>query len=168
MKYITTIDEKEYLVEILDDCHVTVNGITYEVDFQSLSGQPVYSALINQQSHEAYIYSEDGIWQVVLQGSRYSAQVEDEREKRLRAASGGNVTLSGDFQLKSPMPGLVVSVAVQEGSNVQKGDVLIILESMKMQNELRAPLAGVVSRLRVQPGESVERGQSLLFVGKGA
>jgi biotin carboxyl carrier protein len=62
------------------------------------------------------------------------------------------------------MPGLIVAVNVDEGQSVQKGDVLIILESMKMQNELRSPLAGTVSRLRVQNGERVEQQQILLSV----
>ena len=60
------------------------------------------------------------------------------------------------------MPGMVVSVAVTEGQSVEKGQTLLILESMKMQNELRAPYAGKVTRLRIQAGESVEQKQVLL------
>jgi biotin carboxyl carrier protein len=60
------------------------------------------------------------------------------------------------------MPGLVVSVLVSEGQSVERGQTLVILESMKMQNELRAPSAGNVARLRVQAGETVEQKQTLL------
>ena len=60
------------------------------------------------------------------------------------------------------MPGLVVSVQVSEGQAVEKGQILVILESMKMQNELRAPSAGNISRLRIKAGESVEQKQTLL------
>jgi biotin carboxyl carrier protein len=62
------------------------------------------------------------------------------------------------------MPGLVIGIAVNEGQPVKKGDLLIILESMKMQNELKSPRDGVVSRLRVKTGESVEQRQTLLSV----
>ena len=62
------------------------------------------------------------------------------------------------------MPGLVVAVPVEENQAVEKGQVLLILESMKMQNELRAPRAGKVGRIRVKPGESVEQRQVLLTV----
>jgi biotin carboxyl carrier protein len=60
------------------------------------------------------------------------------------------------------MPGLVISVPVIEGQMVEKGQTLVILESMKMQNELRAPYPGKVMRLRVKAGESVEQKQILL------
>ena len=55
-------------------------------------------------------------------------KVEDEREKRLKSSVGGKVQESGEFQLKAPMPGLVVAVPVNEGQAVEKGQVLVILE----------------------------------------
>ena len=57
-----------------------------------------------------------------------------------------------------------VAVPVTEGEEVEKGQVLVILESMKMQNELKAPRAGKVSRVRVKGGESVEQKQTLLTI----
>jgi biotin carboxyl carrier protein len=90
--------------------------------------------------------------------------VEDEREKRLRAAAGGGVAESGEFHLKAPMPGLVVTIPVEEGQQVKKGQVLLILESMKMQNELKSPRDGTVNRIKVKAGESVEQKQPLLSV----
>ncbi len=82
----------------------------------------------------------------------------------LRAAAGGVGISGGEFHLKAPMPGLVVAVLVEEGQEVQKGQVLLILESMKMQNELKSPRDGVMGRLRVRAGESVEQRQTLLNV----
>jgi len=82
----------------------------------------------------------------------------------LRAAAGGKAIERGEFHLKAPMPGLVVAVPVVEGQRVNKGDVLVILESMKMQNELKSPREGVVTRLRVGIGDSVEQSQTLLSV----
>ena len=64
--------------------------------------------------------------------------------------------------MAAPMPGLVVAVPVEEGQEVQKGEDLIILESMKMQNELKAPRDGTISRIRVGPGDSVDQNQVLL------
>jgi glutaconyl-CoA/methylmalonyl-CoA decarboxylase subunit gamma len=62
------------------------------------------------------------------------------------------------------MPGLVVTIPVEEGQSIQKGQVLLILESMKMQNELKAPRDGTIGRIRVKPGETVEQKQTLLSV----
>ncbi len=164
MKYITTIGDKEFQVEILDDNRVALDGQVYEVDFATISRQPVFSLLVDGKSYEAYIYEGDDGWEVLLQGTRYPVQVVDEREHRLRAAFGRGAVQSGDFHLKAPMPGMVVAVPVAEGQAVEEGDVLLILESMKMQNELKSPRAGTVSRVRVTTGDNVERGQTLLSV----
>ncbi len=164
MKYITTIDKKEYTVEIVDEHRVIVDGVEYQVDFESVSGQPVFSLLVNGTSHEAYVYPDEGEWDVLLQGILYPAVVEDERERRLRASFGGGPAPSGEFYLKAPMPGLVVAIPVEDGQRVAQGEVLVILESMKMQNELKAPRDGVVSRIRVSEGDNVERKETLMSV----
>ena len=164
MKYITSIGNKEFLVEVIDERHVSVNGKTYEVDFETVSGQPVFSLIADGKSHEAYVRESDDEWQVLLRGRLFLVNVEDEREKRLRVAAGGGVAETGEFHLKAPMPGLVVTVPVEEGQEVKKGQVLIILESMKMQNELKSPRDGTVNRIKVKAGESVEQKQALLSV----
>ena len=164
MKYITTVEDKQYMVEIIDDKHVSVNGKVYNIDFEAVSGQPVYSLIVDGRSHEGYVRESDDEWQVLLRGRLYPAKVEDEREKRLRAAAGGGVAETGEFNLKAPMPGLVVAIPVSEGQDIKKGDVLLILESMKMQNELKSPRDGKVSRIKVKAGESVEQKQALLSV----
>jgi biotin carboxyl carrier protein len=165
MRYVTRIGDTEYSIEVLGKGRVSVNGRAVDVDFENISGQPVYSMVIDGKSYEAYVYEGDEEWQVLLLGQQYPVQVEDEREKRLRAAAGGTLADSGEFNLKAPMPGLIVSVAVEQGQQVEKGTVLVILESMKMQNELKAPRAGTVSRIKIKPGETVEQRQTLITLG---
>ena len=164
MRYIATVEDKQFIVEIIDEKHVSVDGKVYEVDFESVSGQPVYSLIVDGKSHEGYVAQADDNWQVLLRGRLFPITVEDEREKRLRSAAGGGVAETGEFHLRAPMPGLVVAIPVEEGQSIQKGQVLVILESMKMQNELKAPRDGTVGRIRVKPGETVEQKQTLLSV----
>ena len=163
MKYITTVSGKEFAVEIIDEKHISIDGKTLEVDFESVNGQPVYSLIIDGKSHEAYVYPDEESWQVLLRGRQYQASVEDEREKRLRTA-GGTITEGGEYHMKAPMPGMVVSIPVAEGELVKKGQVLLILESMKMQNELKSPQDGTIHRIRVKAGDTVEQRQPLLSV----
>lgn len=164
MRYIATVEDKQFIVEIIDEKHVSVDGKVYEVDFESVSGQPVYSLIVDGKSHEGYVAQADDNWQVLLRGRLFPITVEDEREKRLRSAAGGGVAETGEFHLRAPMPGLVVAIPVEEGQSILKGQVLLILESMKMQNELKAPRDGIVGRIRVKPGETVEQKQTLLSI----
>ncbi len=163
MKYIATVDDKEFEVEVVDERHIRAGGSLLELNFESVSGQPVFSLILEGKSYEAFVYQNDENWEVLLRGRQYQVKVEDEREKRLKA-QGGNIAEGGEFHLKAPMPGLVVAVPVEEGQQVKKGQVLLILESMKMQNELKAPRDGKVERIRVKAGESVEQKQTLLSV----
>ena len=164
MRYITTIGDQEYLVEILDEHRVAVNDKVFEVDFQRVGDQPVYSLLVDGRSINAHVQQDEAIWQVLFQAHLYTVQVEDEREKRLRAAMGSTAGEHEEFHLKAPMPGLVVAVPVETGQVIAKGDVLVILESMKMQNELRSPRPGTVARVRVGVGDRVEQKETLLSV----
>jgi biotin carboxyl carrier protein len=164
MKYIATVENKQFVVEIIDEKHISVDGKRYEVDFETVSGQPVYSLIVDGKSHESYIYQGDDNWQVLLRGRLYPVTVEDEREKRLRAAAGGGVAETGEYHLRAPMPGLVVAIPVTEGQEIKRGQVILILESMKMQNELKAPRDGTLGRIRVKVGESVEQKQTLLSI----
>ena len=164
MKYVTTIGDTEYTIEIIDKGHISLNGKVMDVDFEAISGQPVYSLVIDGKSYEAYVYAGENGWQVLLLGQQYPVLVENEHEKRLRSAGGSPIQESGEFQLKAPMPGLVIAIPVKEEQEIEKGQVLIILESMKMQNELKSPRSGKVERVKVKVGESVEQRQVLLTV----
>jgi len=64
--------------------------------------------------------------------------------------------------LKAPMPGLILDILVTPGQTVKKGDQLLILEAMKMENVLKAPGDGVVASIEVEKGKSVEKGQILI------
>lgn len=164
MKYITTIDKQEFAIEVIDERHIRVGERLVEVDFESISGQPVFSLIVDGKSYESYVYEGEEDWSVLLHGRQFNVMVEDEREKRLRAAAGGGVAEGGEYHLKAPMPGLLVTVQVSEGQAVTKGQVLMILESMKMQNELKSPRDGIIEKIRVKAGESVEQKQPLLNI----
>ena len=164
MKYITTIDNKEFEIEVVDERHIRIGDRLLEVDFESVSGQPVFSLILDGKSHESFVYQNDEDWEVLIRGQQYQVKIEDERERRLKAAAVGGAVESGEFNLKAPMPGLIVAVLIEEGQEVKKGQVMLILESMKMQNELKAPRDGIMGRVRVKAGESVEQRQTLLSV----
>jgi biotin carboxyl carrier protein len=114
---------------------------------------------------EAIVEERDNAWEVLIHGELYTVQVQDERAYWLAKARGTAVEFTGVVTVKSPMPGLIISVPVSEGQVVGKGDKVIILESMKMENELRSPRDGVVTQILVEQGASVEKDQALVTIG---
>ncbi len=164
MKYLTTVNDRTFEIEVNIEGEVVVDGQPLTIDFHPVAGQPVYSLLVNGRSYEAYVNPLDDGLQVLLQGRLYPVTVEDERTKRLRESSSGQPITKGEILVKAPMPGLVVATLVEPGHAVEKGELLIILESMKMQNELKAVRSGKISRVRVKAGDSVEQNQVLMTI----
>jgi biotin carboxyl carrier protein len=164
MKYVTILNGQRFDIEINRDGSIAVNGETRFVDFLSISPS-LYSMLMDERAYEVVIDDQDGELEVQLRGRRYTGEVLDERAQLLASERAGVQVSSGELQVRSPMPGLIVAIPVSEGQAVQQGQTLLILESMKMQNELKAPRDGVINRVYVQPGQSVEQGKPLLSLG---
>jgi biotin carboxyl carrier protein len=164
MKYYATIDDQTFEIEINQLGELCIDGECAEVDFQSIAGSSIYSLLLGNASYEALVEARDDFYEVLVQGTLYRVSVQDERMRRLAQAARGFAPPSGEIAIKAPMPGLIVDVSVQEGQVVDQGSVLVILESMKMENELRAPRAGIVSQVRVHNGQSVEENETLVAI----
>ena len=163
MKYATTIGERTYIIEINRDGEITLDGERFPIDLQAID-DVTYSLLIGNASHEALVEANGEDLVVLLHGRRYNARVMDERARRLAESSGGLAVSTGEITIKSPMPGLIVAVPVDEGQAVTKGQTLIVLESMKMENELKVPVAGRVTAIRAAAGQPVDKGAPLVEV----
>ena len=74
------------------------------------------------------------------------------------------ITGAGDA-VKAPMPGTILKVNVQNGQAVKEGDVLVVLEAMKMENEIMAPKAGTITQVLVSKGSSVDTGAPMVVIG---
>lgn len=72
---------------------------------------------------------------------------------------------AGEHSIDAPMPGKVIKLVANEGQAVKAGDVILVLEAMKMQNEIAADTDGVVKKFNVAPGQSVKAHESLAIIG---
>ena len=164
MKYLATVNETTFEVDINEDSYVTVDGQRHEIDFRAVGNGPLYSLLIGGNSYEGHIEGTDDGWQVLHKGDLYMVEIEDERSQRLMKLGGAGISTKGDYYLKAPMPGLVVSVPVKEGQEVSEGDILIVLESMKMQNELKSPQDGTILRIQANPEDTIQQAEVMLVL----
>ena len=141
---------------------VVVDGHEFMVDGRR-TGRNNYSLLIDNRSFEVDVDTTEDEYRVLLDGRTYHISMSAERQVRVGGRQSG-IEVSGRQEVKIPMPGKVVALLVNEGDTVAKGQGLVIVEAMKMENEVRAPGDGAVREIRVNVGESVEAGQVLVIV----
>jgi biotin carboxyl carrier protein len=161
----------EHEVELLP--HEAANGVRlFRVGSQTSEAHcaeitpGVYSVLLNGRSYEAYISKRPGDAPglagpavIVVGLRRYLVELRDPRRWR---RTGYSIEAEGPQEIVAPMPGKIVKVLVTEGQEVKRGQGLLVIEAMKMQNELRAPRAGRVERVSMAEGQGVESGARLL------
>lgn len=97
-----------------------------------------------------------------INGKRVSIQVKDKFDLLLQQLGMDKMSKKKTESIKAPMPGMVLKVLVEEGQAIKKGDTILILEAMKMENALKAPHDGIVKRVAVNKGTAVEKNQLLV------
>lgn len=148
------------LEEHADGPRFVVDGTTFEPKVKVL-GKGHYKVTVGGRSYEFKV--NNGL---VTEGPHpLDLEVRRARPELVRKNAGGR---KADGRVKPPMPGKVVEVKVKEGQEVKEGDVLCVLEAMKMQNDLRCPLDGKVTRVHVQDGANVEATTILIEVEPSA
>ncbi|RZL48421.1 MAG: biotin/lipoyl-binding protein [Pedobacter sp.] len=99
---------------------------------------------------------------VKVNGNIYKLVIKDQFDQLLKQLGMDNLAVSKILQIKAPMPGLVLNVLASEGDEVKKGDSLLVLEAMKMENMIKSPTDGIIKKIEVKQGDKVEKNQLLV------
>jgi biotin carboxyl carrier protein len=162
MRYHVTVGGRTRVVDVTEQ-GVTLDGKAVDASLGHVAGTHLRSLLLDGSSHRVVARrAAVGVWELHVRGRRLTAEVVDERTRKVREMTGAASKNTGPRPLRAPMPGLVVKVEVAVGDDVQPGQGLVIVEAMKMENELRAESVGRVSKVRVEPGQAVDKDQILI------
>ena len=164
MKYIVTLGEAHFGVEVSGG-RVTVDGKTVTARLEPLGGTPLRVLHVDRRVWSLAMRHGEAGWAVQHGGRTRTLEVVDERTHRIRAVTAGPAGGQAAGVVRAPMPGMVLRLEVEEGQRVSRGDGLVVLEAMKMENELRAPGDAMVTRVHAVPGVAVEKGAPLVELG---
>lgn len=146
-KYVV-VDSENSLCDPISIVHVS--GSTYSILYQGRS----LSATLLLHNDDTLAFSVDGsVFRCVL------------KNRRMQLLEDFGISNAGDLhegEITSPMPGLVIKILTSPGAQVQKGDPLLVLEAMKMENEIRSPLNATILNIHVISGESVPKNALLI------
>ncbi len=180
MAYISTVDDKAYTIDVGEENHqsdIRIDGVAHHIDWHQMAPLAAaakeqggrYSLLIAGKSYEVFArrvnkLDEKGYrYEIQVAGLRFEVDVEDEREKALT----GSIQAAhehGEAMVRAPMPGLVLGLPLEPGASVARGQTVVILEAMKMENDLASPVPGTVKEIRVSKGQTVNQGDVLVVV----
>jgi pyruvate carboxylase subunit B len=157
--YRVSVSNREYVVDVTGD-QLMVDGKPIQASLTPLNNGGLLLLRQENKSRELHVMPQgNSVYAIMVNGRHLIAQVEkncDKPKKRKEQANQGAIS--------APMPGMVVDVLVDEGQQVESGQPLIILESMKMQMQLRAPFPGQVCKVAVASKDQVEKGALLVQV----
>jgi len=123
----------------------------------------IRKVIVNGEEFEVELDQDGDIWKAVVEGQTFEITVPDSGPApKQRRSSGGKSKKSG--KVTANIPGKVVTVEVSIGDEVAEGQVVMILEAMKMQNEIQAPVSGTVTEIHCEEGQSIEANVPLLVI----
>ncbi|MDX2003187.1 MAG: biotin/lipoyl-containing protein [Chitinophagales bacterium] len=128
-------------------------------NFHIIQNGKSYSVQVIEAKYEEKAFT------IRVNGNDYTLQVKDKYDLLLQQLGLSDKMSSKVNDIKAPMPGLVLNILVEDGQTVKKGDSILILEAMKMENVLKSPGDGTVKTVKVQKGDAVEKGQVLILMG---
>jgi biotin carboxyl carrier protein len=164
-EFVITIDGNKNKISLINETEVKLNGEKLNYDLQKLNYQnyllrinnTYYEISSEQVNNEKFSFLVNGIKVDLI--ARTELQ---ERAKNLIDASKSS--LSSTVDINAPMPGMILKINKNNGDEIKKGDSVLILEAMKMENDLKSSVTGKIKKLFVSEGNAVEKGDRLFSI----
>lgn len=156
-------DQYNFDVEVSADA-LKVDGRKLKFDAREWSATQQHIIYQHKSYHIELVekVAEGNIVIVKINGNLYRIALEDQYDGLLKKLGLDNVSASKVQEIRAPMPGLVLNVMVIPGQEVIKGDSLLVLEAMKMENLIKSPASGTVKQVLIKKGDKVDKNEVLI------
>ncbi|WP_316832320.1 acetyl-CoA carboxylase biotin carboxyl carrier protein subunit [Pedobacter aquatilis] len=162
--YKVKVNDKFHFEVDNKDSGILLNNKQLDVDLRDLEGN-ITSVIFENKSFNTELVElnrAEKTCTIKVNGNIYKVDIEDQFDQLLKQLGLDNLSANKIAEIKAPMPGLVLNVKVNEGEEIKKGDNLLILEAMKMENILKSSADGVIKKILVKQGDKVEKNQILI------
>lgn len=155
----------QFLFEVDNkDAAIVVNGEPVELDLSEINCTHAHVLYQNKsfRTEIVEVNKAEKTCSIKVNGNTYQISIEDQFDELLKQLGLDNLAANKVSEIKAPMPGLVLKVLVEENAEIKKGDNLLILEAMKMENILKSSTDGTVKKILIMQGDKVEKNQVLV------
>lgn len=166
---VITINNNEYIAKFdkKDESIIYLNGNSYKIELLKQLGNNIFSFSVNNRIVQVELeLRDDGPSIINADGFSFEIEITDETKKLLKKflAQTDGADSKNYAIVKAPMPGMIIKILVNEGESVNKGDKIIIIEAMKMENAITSPINGVVTSIKVTEAKAVEKDAVLMEI----
>lgn len=164
MLKVTVNNKKEHTIVLTDSNEGTIDENTFLWDVIEVKDGS-FHIIKNNKSYNVEVIKADAVeknFLISVNGNKYQLNVKDKYDELLKSLGLDTLNSKKVNELKAPMPGLVLDVRISEGDTVKKGDPILVLEAMKMENIIKSPTDGVIKKINVKKGLAVEKNQVLI------
>jgi len=164
-EFVVTINEKKKPVRILNDNELKIENKKFKDEIAHVHNNTYLLKCGNNYFEIVADKVNNGHFSVLLKGYHFDAVVRTAlQEKAIHLLEEAQTAAHHQFEVKAPMPGMILKVKKQDGDTILQGESIIILEAMKMENDLRAPASGIIKGISVDEGKAVEKGEILFSI----
>jgi len=157
------VNEQEFIFDLISG-NAVLNGKPVNADTIKLAPNK-YHVIIDNQSYNIELLekSENGkTMRILVNGIKQEIAIKDKYDALLSQLGMDKLMTAKNNNIKAPMPGLVLRIMANVGDHVKKGDALLVLEAMKMENIIKADGEGIIKRIAVEPKQIVEKNTLLI------
>jgi biotin carboxyl carrier protein len=164
--YKAYINNQEFGIES-EGAKNSINGVSFDADIIEFK-KDRFHIIRDNRSYTAevlHVNTEEKLFTIKVNNAVFQVQVRDKYDELLREMGIDSTAGKKANDLKAPMPGLVLNILVSEGQPVAKGDPILVLEAMKMENIIKAASDGMIKKIAVAKGDKVEKNQVMITMG---
>lgn len=162
-KYYSIVNDQIIELEDINTAKPIVNKQITPVKFLSEDG--IDYLFFKEKKYQYEIVEQKlNSFQIMVEGIIYNISVENEFSLERKKMLEANKQEKNILQLTSPMPGKIINILVEEGTQINEGDSILILEAMKMQNEIIAPKSGFIKKINVKPEQNIMKDDILVII----
>jgi biotin carboxyl carrier protein len=164
VKYRVVVDGRSFLIEIDHERLAWVDGQPLYLELEQVGGLPVYSLSLDDTGYMLFVEEGREAYRVEVQGQVYPVQVDRQKPQLAPRTPDEGSNGTAQTTVRAPLAGCLTELPLLEGEWVAVGQVVAVVESMKMQMELKSPREGLVVEVHGPRGRDVVQGEALVTV----